>query len=366
MKTRIALGKERQMAQAHDYEGWRTHALDLDTMNGMDVWKADPNSPHYQYNLIQQRLINLRNWRKNGDWAQVVFALREGLQRNLGNMTNPELYKHTHVGTKYLIDEYLGEVVSTLNYLCDHDIPDFPSAEKLLFFRHTGQSFGRSSLMLSGGANMGMFHVGVIKALFEQNLLPRVVSGSSAGSVVAAFIGTRKDNEFEGLFTGEAMDLKLWRRLGSARSGAPEIAHGRERNRAIPAQAYWRAYFRGSIQAHRSHHQHHRVPRGQAPKAAPVELPHRPARAGVECCAGLVRGAGPVPGGHAHVQRPARPRKALPGLHPVGRWRHPERPAGTAAGRAVQREPPHSEPNQPPRVAIHYRSKTARMTGRVF
>jgi TAG lipase/steryl ester hydrolase/phospholipase A2/LPA acyltransferase len=214
MKTRIALGKERQMAQAHDYASWRTHALDLDTMNGMDVWKADPNSPHYQYNLIQQRLINLRNWRKNGDWAQVVFALREGLQRNLGNLTNPELYKHTRVGTKYLIDEYLGEVVSTLNYLCDHEIADFPYAEKLLFFRHTGQSFGRSSLMLSGGANMGMFHVGVIKALFEQNLLPRVVSGSSAGSVVAAFIGTRKDSEFEGLFTGEAMDLKLWRRLG--------------------------------------------------------------------------------------------------------------------------------------------------------
>lgn len=214
MKTRIALAKERQLAQAHDYEGWRVHALDLDTMNGMDVWKADPASPLYQYNLIQQRLINLRQWRKTGDWAQVVFALREGLQRNLGNLTNPELYKHTRVGTKYLIDEYLGEVVSTLNYLCDHDIPEFSYAQKLLFFRHTGQSFGRSSLMLSGGANMGMFHVGVIKALFEQNLLPRVVSGSSAGSVVAAFIGTRKDNEFGGLFTGEAMDLTLWRRLG--------------------------------------------------------------------------------------------------------------------------------------------------------
>ena len=214
MKTRIALAKERQLAQAQDYEGWRVHALDLDTMNGLDVWKADPASPHYQYNLIQQRLINLRQWRKSGDWAQVVFALREGLQRNLGNLTNPELYKHTRVGTKYLIDEYLGEVVSALNYLCDHDIPDFPYAQKLLFFRHTGQSFGRSSLMLSGGANMGLFHVGVIKALFEQKLLPRVVSGSSAGSVVAAFLGTRKDSELDGLFTGEAMDLTLWRRLG--------------------------------------------------------------------------------------------------------------------------------------------------------
>lgn len=214
MKTRMVQAKLMDMAHATSFEDWRVHALDLDTMNGMDVWKADPASPHYQYNLIQQRLIHLRQWRKAADWAPVVFALREGLQRNLGNLTNPELYKHTHVGTKYLIDEYLGEVVTCLNHLCDHEIEGFAYAEKLLFFRHTGQSFGRSSLMLSGGANMGLFHIGVIKALHEQKLLPRVISGSSAGSVVAAFVGTRKDAELPTLFDGSAVDLNLWRRLG--------------------------------------------------------------------------------------------------------------------------------------------------------
>ncbi|MBK7120777.1 MAG: patatin-like phospholipase family protein [Comamonadaceae bacterium] len=82
-----------------------------------------------------------------------------------------------------------------------------------MFFRHTGQSFGRSALMLSGGANMGMFHFGVVKALREQNLLPRVISGSSAGSVVAAFLGTHKDSELDALIRGENMDLHVWRRL---------------------------------------------------------------------------------------------------------------------------------------------------------
>jgi len=100
-----------------------------------------------------------------------------------------------------------------LNHLCDHDIPELPYAQKLMFFRHTGQSFGRSALMLSGGANMGMFHFGVVKALREQNLLPRVISGSSAGSVVAAFLGTHKDNELDTLIRGEGMDLHVWRRL---------------------------------------------------------------------------------------------------------------------------------------------------------
>ncbi|MBK9574301.1 MAG: patatin-like phospholipase family protein [Rhodoferax sp.] len=84
-----------------------------------------------------------------------------------------------------------------------------------MFFRHTGQSFGRSALMLSGGANLGMFHIGVIKALQEHKLLPRVISGSSAGAVVAAFVGTKKDSELDALFRGDDVDLDLWRRSGA-------------------------------------------------------------------------------------------------------------------------------------------------------
>jgi NTE family protein len=45
--------------------------------------------------------------------------------------------------------------------------------------------------MLSGGGALGPFHVGVVKALHQQDLLPNVISGASAGSLVAALIGTR-------------------------------------------------------------------------------------------------------------------------------------------------------------------------------
>jgi predicted acylesterase/phospholipase RssA len=38
--------------------------------------------------------------------------------------------------------------------------------------------------MTAGGAGLGMYHFGVIKALWKQRLLPRVISGSSAGSIV--------------------------------------------------------------------------------------------------------------------------------------------------------------------------------------
>lgn len=213
MNAKSSAATRKQLDQSTDYGTWRTHAVDLDAQAAMDIWKSDPNSPFYQHKLVQQRLINLRAWRKANDWPQLIYSLREGLHRNLANLANPELYKHTRVGTKYLIDEYITEVTSLLNYVCDHDIPDLPYDEKLMFFRHTGQSFGRSALMLSGGANMGMFHMGVIKALMEQRLMPRVISGSSAGSVVAGLVGTRKDSELADLFSGKDLVFDTWRRL---------------------------------------------------------------------------------------------------------------------------------------------------------
>ena len=55
-------------------------------------------------------------------------------------------------------------------------------AEKLEFFRRASHCFGRTALMLSGAGALGPFHVGVIKALVEEDLLPNVISGSSAGA----------------------------------------------------------------------------------------------------------------------------------------------------------------------------------------
>lgn len=213
MRSRAVAKTNKLLDKATTYDTWRTHAVELDAMEGLDVWKTDSVSPFYEHALIQQRLVNLRAWRKAGDWSQVIFSLREGLQRNLGNLANPELYRHTHIGTKYLIDDYTTEVTSLLNYLCDHDIPELPYNQKMMFFRHTGQSYGRSALMLSGGANMGMFHMGVIKALREHKLLPRVISGSSAGAVMTSLLGTRNESELDALFRGEGLDLHSWRRL---------------------------------------------------------------------------------------------------------------------------------------------------------
>lgn len=55
-----------------------------------------------------------------------------------------------------------------------------------------------------------MYHVGVIKALSDVGLLPRVMSGSSAGSIIAAVVCTHTDEELPELFKSEGWNLNVF------------------------------------------------------------------------------------------------------------------------------------------------------------
>src|SRR5690606_7950426 len=114
----------------------------------------------------------VRQYREEGQTAKLVHHLRQGLHWNLGNTGNPHLYEYARVGTKKLIHDYIAEIASALEYLRDLDRAELPHAVKLKFFQELTQSYGRSALMLSGGATLGLFHVGVVKALFREGLVP--------------------------------------------------------------------------------------------------------------------------------------------------------------------------------------------------
>lgn len=74
-----------------------------------------------------------------------------------------------------------------------------PTDAKLAFFNETRHSYGRTALLLSGGAYLGYYHMGVVKALFREGLMPRVISGASAGSIITAIIGSRTEQELSDL-----------------------------------------------------------------------------------------------------------------------------------------------------------------------
>ena len=82
----------KMLAQAPNYEVWKAAALELDFLEGNAEWKEDFVSDLYHYELIYDRLSNLRQYRQQNDFERLKRALREGLHHDLGNMGNPALY----------------------------------------------------------------------------------------------------------------------------------------------------------------------------------------------------------------------------------------------------------------------------------
>ncbi|WP_248679623.1 DUF3336 domain-containing protein [Sinimarinibacterium sp. CAU 1509] len=203
----------KDMRNALDYASWREAAEIVDRMDGRDDWRSEDASSDYDWRLIRARLRQVRQYRQEDAVPKLVHHLRQGLHWNLGNTGSAALYGHAYVGTKRLIHEYIAEIADVLDWLCDTDHPAFPRPAKMQFFHDLAQSYGRSALMLSGGATLGLFHVGVVKALYREGLVPSIMSGSSAGSVVGATIGSRAPSEVEKLLDPEAAYYHFWRIL---------------------------------------------------------------------------------------------------------------------------------------------------------
>ena len=118
----------KMLAEAPNYEVWKAAALELDFLEGNVEWKEEFGSDLYHYELIYDRLSNLRTYRQQNDFERLKRALREGLHHDLGNMGNTALYTRSRVGTKHLIEEYITQVCESLDFLCDTKVPGFPVA----------------------------------------------------------------------------------------------------------------------------------------------------------------------------------------------------------------------------------------------
>lgn len=186
--------------QAVSYEEWKAAAMAEDERTGAARWRVTDRSSRYDYKIIRRRLEELKQVRADNDPHQLLYYLNEGIHGNMGGMGSGKLYRKAKFGTKDLVTEYINEQVAALEQVAAVDDSVIPLAEKLEFFRRASHCFGRTALMLSGAGALGPFHLGVIKALLEQDLLPNVISGSSAGALVAAIVGTRIDEELHDTF----------------------------------------------------------------------------------------------------------------------------------------------------------------------
>lgn len=191
---------EKLMAASSDYQEWREYALQHDRLSGADRWKDADTSSMYDFNQIQRRHDRLKQYKDAGKSQEVLFALNEGLHGNMGGMGKTALYERSKLGTKTLIEEYTSLICDSLQMVEDAPESEISYAEKLDFFRRASHCYGRSALLLSGGGGYTYYHSGVASALIQANLLPKVISGSSAGAWASAILGTRTDTELKESF----------------------------------------------------------------------------------------------------------------------------------------------------------------------
>jgi NTE family protein len=205
---------EKAMANASNYTEWAEAARKHDVSSGNSRWKIMDQSRRYDYVSIRVRLDRLRSLRSRHDDHGLLIALNEGIHGNMGGMGKSELYTRAKFGTKQLVCDYVDEIVDALERIADPDTTDISFEEKLDFFRRAHHCFGSTALMMSGSGSLLYFHVGVIKALSEQNLLPNIFSGSSGGSFVGSAVCTKTDDELRLLFDIEKIAFQRESREG--------------------------------------------------------------------------------------------------------------------------------------------------------
>ncbi|CAG9971433.1 unnamed protein product [Clonostachys byssicola] len=208
------------LRNAEVFEDWEEAALHLDNLLGLDLWRNNPTSKYYDWRLITERLNSLSVAREENNFQQLINLLRSGLVRNLGNITAPKLYNRSFSGTKYLIEEYVTQVAEGIEDISalPTSAPTSPSGQdnaftnqmKLDFIHDTRQAFGRTTLVLQGGAIFGLCHLGVIKALFLRGLLPRIITGTATGALIAALVSVHTTEELPAVLKGDGIDLSAF------------------------------------------------------------------------------------------------------------------------------------------------------------
>ncbi len=194
---------KRSLKNAGSYQEWREAAEAYDNHHQLDRWRRKDQSQQYDYVSIRLRLDRLRSLKARHNNRGLLYVLNEGIHGNMGGMGRAGLYAHARSGTKHLIEDYIEEIASTLEYLADEDSGDINPAEKHEFFRRASHCFGHSAFMMSGSGSLLFFHVGVVKALAEADLLPTVLSGSSGGSIVGSVVCTHSNAELPELLQPE-------------------------------------------------------------------------------------------------------------------------------------------------------------------
>ncbi|KDN46113.1 patatin-domain-containing protein [Tilletiaria anomala UBC 951] len=194
----------KELRRAETWRDWKHWALEMDSFAGYEKWKERDASGLYDWILVKKVCNSLRVFRQKEEAEKLIGVLDLCVRNNFAGVEGFRLYSETFWGTKHLIENYVDEVEKGLEYIQRTDKLSLEA--KRAFYRTAKKNLGTSALCLSGGASFGYYHCGVVRALLDANLLPKYVSGTSAGGLIAALTCTRHDSELKVLMVPELAD----------------------------------------------------------------------------------------------------------------------------------------------------------------
>ncbi|KAI8997698.1 acyl transferase/acyl hydrolase/lysophospholipase [Pilobolus umbonatus] len=193
-----------RLRASKSYEEWCEAAERLDKYMHKDEWKQSIPDAYYDYRLLDKVVKHLKKYRQGNtaeDATKLMDVLYVCLKQNFAGIENSKLYSTTYLGTKALVEEYVDEVTRSIESISTNEF--IPAEEKRLAFKLYSKNYGRTAFCLSGGAGFGYYHLGVLRALLDRGLLPSIITGTSAGSLMGAIVCSRTDEELDEILRPE-------------------------------------------------------------------------------------------------------------------------------------------------------------------
>ncbi|EHK41439.1 uncharacterized protein TrAtP1_004912 [Trichoderma atroviride] len=201
----------KNMRRTSSYEGWVKAAKELDEFLGRKNWREVDDFAYYDSKTVKRVWGQIRKTRikaealeRSGNRQELrksvddLRALLEAcVKNNFVGVENPRLYSQTYYGTKNLVQNFVDDVEKSLRFLLNTD--QLEADEKRILFKHMHANYGRTALCLSGGATFAYYHVGVVKAMLDADLLPDVITGTSGGALIAGLVATHTNDELKQL-----------------------------------------------------------------------------------------------------------------------------------------------------------------------
>lgn len=192
----------KQLDISKSYEEWCKRAMMVDEITGANLWRRNFFSRRYDFNSVLQQYSLLQLALDSNDEVSIkdrISTTGPCMLRNFAGIVDRRLFTKSLIGTKLLIEQYLDKIIQCLNVI------NSSLTTQTSFFQRCKLSLGTTALILKGGSLFGLFHLGVIKGLLSQNLMPNIINGSSMGACMAALFGCLSNEELERLLNGDTI-----------------------------------------------------------------------------------------------------------------------------------------------------------------